>query len=222
MPYYIGADMPEWKEYVAKVDIENPADPTKTLFTYIEPLATNTTVVGFPGVPGPEPETYREAASYFIAAPKRGFFARLLGRRPKPTPKPTALELEQRLERQRKLEKAAIAHALWKVSCHTAKCRALDVKRIFGAYDGGFDESFTHLHAVEMNDGRKNFDVIGLKSIGVDFEQVVEDATYAVMGTFGAGEFMLRGAIIIDFDACTITDEKDFDMVFHDDAADGA
>jgi hypothetical protein len=36
------------------------------------------------------------------------------------------------------------------------------------------------------------------------------------MGRFDAGEFMLRGALIIDFEACTITDEQNPDVVFSD------
>jgi hypothetical protein len=219
MPYYFGADMPVSEEDYAKADPENPDEPPKTVFIYTEPWATKTIVVGFPDTPGQEPETYRESANYFVAAPKRSFFARLLGKGPKAAPRPTAIELEQWTERREKLEKAAIAHALWKVACHRTQCRALGVKRIFGTYDGGGDESFTHLRAVEMSDGQKNFDVTSLRSAGVAFGQVVEDATYAIMGTFGAGEFALRGAVIIDFDACTITDEKDIDVVFHDDAA---
>jgi hypothetical protein len=44
----------------------------------------------------------------------------------------------------------------------------------------------------------------------------VENAVTALMGSFDAGEFILRGAVIIDFDVCTITDEKDAEVVFDD------
>jgi hypothetical protein len=44
----------------------------------------------------------------------------------------------------------------------------------------------------------------------------VNNAVSALLGSFDAGEFVLRGAVIIDFHACTITDEKDADIVFGD------
>ena len=50
----------------------------------------------------------------------------------------------------------------------------------------------------------------------IDGDQLVEDAVTALMGHYGAGEFFLRGAIIIDFEAGTITDEKDAGVVFGD------
>jgi hypothetical protein len=34
------------------------------------------------------------------------------------------------------------------------------------------------------------------------------------MGTFDAGEFVVHGVLVIDFDACTITDEKNADVIF--------
>jgi hypothetical protein len=49
---------------------------------------------------------------------------------------------------------------------------------------------------------------------GIDCEQLIENAAFALMGTYDAGEFVLRGALVIDFDACTITDEGDADVVF--------
>jgi hypothetical protein len=104
-------------------------------------------------------------------------------------------------------------HAVWKVSAKTATCRAMGVKRVFGNYDGGGDESFTHVLGVEMTDGR----VIPAEPHDEtdDTAQLVENAVFALMDdSFGIGPLTLRGVVIIDFDACTITDEKNADIVF--------
>jgi hypothetical protein len=111
-------------------------------------------------------------------------------------------------------EKAVSAHALWQVSELTATCRALGVRRVFGKYDGGGDEGFTHVLGIEMRDGRmisKAF--LRAEAADVPCDEVVENAVAALMGIFDAGEFRLFGAVTIDFDACTITDEKNRDVV---------
>jgi hypothetical protein len=105
---------------------------------------------------------------------------------------------------------------MWKVSNMVAQCRSSGVKRIYGRYDGGGDESFTHLYEAEMNDGRKIAPDALPKGAGVDFEQLFEMAIFAIMGSYDGGEFVLRGAAVIDFEACTITDEKNADVVFGD------
>ena len=51
--------------------------------------------------------------------------------------------------------------------------------------------------------------------------KVVEDAILGIMGRFDAGEFTLRGAVTIDFEICTITDEKDPAIVFGEGTATG-
>jgi hypothetical protein len=129
-------------------------------------------------------------------------------------PQPT---LEQLLESFNAEEKAVAARALWKVCGQTAAYRALGVRRVFSSYDGGGDESFTYFRGVEMSNGR----VIRPASLpeemrGIDHGLLVENAAAALMGNFDAGEFALHGVLIIDFDACTITDEKNADVVFGD------
>ena len=101
----------------------------------------------------------------------------------------------------------------------TAPCRAAGVKLVFGSYDGGNDESFTHLHGAAMNDGRM-IEPEELRKISgaANYDGLVDDAVTALMGSFDAGPFFLRGAVIIDFDACTITDEKNAGVVFGDKA----
>jgi hypothetical protein len=112
---------------------------------------------------------------------------------------------------------AASAYALWKVSGQTAKCRDLRVKRVFGNYDGGGDESFTNVLGIEMSDGRViPAELAGEEVPGIDCGQLVDDAVCALMGHYGEGPFTLHGIVIIDFDACTITDEKNADVVLGD------
>jgi hypothetical protein len=66
-----------------------------------------------------------------------------------------------------------------------------------------------------MNDGRViEPDELRKTAQAVDYDRLVDNAVSALMGAFDAGEFVLRGAVIIDFDACTITDEKNADVVF--------
>jgi hypothetical protein len=124
MPYYIGAGTPEWDEYMEMAEAGSD-EPPASMFTSIEPWQAETTVLPFPTTPGPEPE---------------------LPQRP-------AYSAGNWLENYKKAEKATSVHALWKVCGLAATCRALGVKRVFGSYNGGGDESFTHYHGVEMSDG---------------------------------------------------------------------
>jgi hypothetical protein len=106
---------------------------------------------------------------------------------------------------------------LRQASSLTADCRALGIKRVFGSYDGGSDESFTYFEGIEMRDGRTfAAESVRDETRGVDCAQLVEDAAHALMGGFDSGPFILHGVLTIDFDACTITDEKNPDIVFGD------
>src|SRR5262249_16024436 len=88
-------------------------------------------------------------------------------------------------------------------------------KRVFGSYDGGGDESFTYFNGIEMSDGRAiSAELLRGEAGGIDCERLVEDAAFALMGRFDAGNFQLHGVVIIDFDTCRITDERDADVVF--------
>ena len=51
---------------------------------------------------------------------------------------------------------------------------------------------------------------------GIDYDELVENAVSALMGPYGEGPFTLQGVVIIDFDACTITDEKNANVVLGD------
>jgi hypothetical protein len=216
MPYYVGAGEPEWDEYLAQSETDWVSEPV-SLFKYVEPWQAETTVLRFDEAPGAEPEAPHDTAYRQPYTPRRGFFARLLGKQATSvaqTPQPSP---EQLFENFKKRQRAASARALWKVSGMVAACRMGGVKRVFGSYDGGGDESFTHLHGAEMADRR----VIGPDELrktvqAVDYDELVGQAVSALMGRFDAGEFVLRGAVIIDFDTCTITDEKNADVVFGD------
>jgi hypothetical protein len=120
------------------------------------------------------------------------------------------------LENFEKQQKYLSELALWKISGVTAKFRAAGVKRVFGRYDGGGDESFTHYRGIEMSDGRviSAAESIGEKIGAQEIGQLIEDAASALLGSFDAGEFVVRGALAIDFEACTITDERNVDVVF--------
>jgi hypothetical protein len=195
-------------------------EPPVSLFEYIEPLQAHSTVLSFPDTPGPEPEIPRRAAYSPPPVRKPGFFARLFGQKEASVAEAPRLSTEQWLENFRMEEKAASAHALWKLSGLTATCRALGVKRVFGSYDGGGDESFTYYHGIEMSDGCMiSEELLRKVAEDIDCDQLVENAVSAIMGGFDAGEFKLHGAVIIDFDACTITDEKDAGIVFGDKTA---
>jgi hypothetical protein len=219
MPYYVGEGDPEWDEYLAQSETEGFDEPPVSAYKYVEPWQAKTTVLRFAEAPGAEPEAPQNTGHYQPSIPKRGFFARLIGRQAAPvaeTPRPSP---EQLFEAYGKREEAACARALWKVSGMTAPCRAAGVKLVFGSYDGGNDESFTHVHGAAMNDGHTiGPDELRKMSRAADYDGLVDDAVSALMGSFGAGPFVLRGAVIIDFDACTITDEKNADVVFGDKA----
>jgi hypothetical protein len=184
VPYYIGEGMPEWEEYLQEREAGR-WEPPVSLFTYIKPWEAETTVLPFPETPGLEPEIPQRTDSQ-----------------------------ENWLENYTKWQKAASAHALWQLSGLTATCRALGVKRVFGSYDGGGDEGFVYYRDMEMSDGRMITEE-QLRKIAedVDYHQIVGNAVFALMGIFDAGPFVLHGVVTIDFDACTITDEKNADVV---------
>jgi hypothetical protein len=189
MPYYVGAGEPEWDEYLSMA--EDNIEPPISLFKYVEPWTAKTAVLQFPETPGPQPKAED-------ADPAR-----------------QQLSPQQLFEKFETKQRFASALALWKLSSMTAKCRANGIKRVFGGYDGGGDESFTYFRNIEMSDGRViSADMIRGEAEGINCEQLIEDAAFALMGHFDAGEFVLRGAVVIDFDACTITDESDVDVVF--------
>ena len=193
MPYYIGAGDPEWDQH-QKINEERGdySEPPISLFKYVEPWTAGTTVLQFPETPGPRPQDKTA------------------------DPDPNLNESEQWRVNYQNEQKHASELGLWAVSGMTAKCRANGIKRVFGDYDGGGDESFTYFRGIEMNDERRiSADSIRGETRGIDCEQLIADGVAALMGgSFDAGEFILHGAVVIDFEACTVTDERNVDVVF--------
>jgi hypothetical protein len=212
MPYYVGAGEPEWDEYLS---YEFEVSPPLSLFKYVEPWEAKSVVVRFHEIPGPEPSVPPPPTYPSRPYSKPGFWGRVRGQKPVPIGEIPNSAFHQYWEDFRKWQTAACAHALWEVSTKMAACLAAGVKRVFGSYDGGGDESFTHITAVQLSDGKiiapGDFDK-KIRSLAP--EALIEKAVFGVMARFDAGEFCLRGAVIIDFEACTITDEANADIVF--------
>ena len=136
-------------------------------------------------------------------------------------------------EQKRKAEEALERVAVW-----AAAFRAAGVRKVLMRYDGGNDEGFTHFEALEMADGsrltrqdvatrdfvRAAIEATGDKVYLDDFEKhgyldILDDAAVAFLGPgFGTGSYELFGAITIDCEGCTITDEKDPSRTFPKDA----
>ena len=225
MPYYVGAGSPEWDAYIEQAEFEGIDAPDVSAFEYVEPWRAQTSVLSFQDTPGLEPiipdppQSPLRVVRPVVPPVTQGFFARVFGRQltsaqtpaPAPAPEPSPEQWQDWRLKFHEREDAIAKHALWKISALVAKFRAAGVKRVVGAYDGGGDESFTHFRSVEMNDGRVIFDV---GNWGLDYSALIDHAASAIMGGFDAGEFILHGVLTIDFAACTITDEKNTEVVF--------
>jgi hypothetical protein len=215
--------MPAWRSYQDRIEkelLENPSrslSPPLTLFEYVAPWRAKATVLRFPETPGPRPAS--RPAPLLLAGPARtpGVMARLFGRAA-----PAVAAPERARARRDDAAEATAALALWEVASVAAHCRRLGYVRAFGRYDGDGDGQFTSCEAIVARDGaRLEGPALRPDSAGVDGGRLVEQAVAALMGRFDAGPFLLRGAVGIDFDACTITDEQDPDIVFPE-AASGA
>lgn len=222
MPYFKYEALPEWAEAHPSAELEEMGIPPPNTFEYATPWQAETTVMSFPTTPGEEPKIPDQrvyAANVARPIAKRGVLARLFGRRPPsiaPVPTLTPEQREDSVRAFLEKQKAASEHALWAVSTAAARFRGAGVKRIVGTYDGGGDESFTCFQFMEMNDGRR-IDVNEIAQVGLEqfgLEDLIYEAAAALMGKYDAGEFILQGALTVDVDACTITDEKDAATVF--------
>jgi hypothetical protein len=174
----------------------------KSLFKYVDPWQANTALLSFPQTPGPKP--------LLASGPSglKGLLARLFGWNAGPDMSHLS---------PKEMDEAIRAYELWGISTLAARCRDRGVKRVFGSYDGGSDESFTHFTGIQMRDSR----VVPARELRwslkrFDYNGLVDLAVGALMGSYGDGGFVLRGVVIIDVDACTITDEKNLDVVFGD------
>jgi hypothetical protein len=234
MPYYFGEDSPGWDEYMERLEAENLARGPLDRFTYLEPWEAKTSLLHFSHTPHTASE--RNAADQG-AIRRPGIVARIFGSKP-PEGLKRRPEIEIgspewmanfHVEQKRKAEEALERVAVW-----AAAFRAAGVRRVLIRYDGGNDEGFTHFEALEMADGsrltsqdarasdvvRTAIEATGDKSDTNGFEkygylEILDDAAVAFLGPgFGTGPYELFGAITVDCEACTITDEKDPSRAF--------
>jgi hypothetical protein len=209
MPFYIGEEMPEWGEWDSEL-----GDPAPSAFKYILPTNAGSGSVSFPPEPGakPIPEPPRQTAP--PTSERRSLFDKLLGRRsPRRAPAPRSAKdiFEQLAQEDAAREKLS----LWEISQEALALRNMGVRRVFGAYDGGNDESFAHPRGIEMRNGEWISAERAQALLSHErLEALIEHAANVIMGRHDAGPFVLRGALAIDVEACTITDERDSDKEF--------
>jgi hypothetical protein len=239
MPYYFGEDSPGWEEYMERLEAENLARGPLDRFTYVEPWEAKTSVLLFSRTP--RTASARKAATDQGATRRPGIIARIFGAKPPEGLKPPAdikvgspeWVANFHAEQKHKAEEALERVAIW-----AAAFRAAGVRRVLMRYDGGNDEGFTHFEALEMTDGSclakqdiraRNVvraaveattgdkpDTDGFEKYG--YLEILDDAAVAFLGPgFGTGPFEMFGAITIDCEACTITDEKDPSRAFPED-----
>jgi len=88
-----------------------------------------------------------------------------------------------------------------------------------------YDQDFTHWQGVELSDGlviaaaqhrRTMAALVHGEPPDIDCEELVQHAVCALIGPFGTGHGPLCGVVTIDFDAGTITDENNADVVLGD------
>jgi hypothetical protein len=217
MPYYFGADSPGWDEYEQRLEAETSARGPLDRFTYVEPWEAKTSLLHFSRTP--------RTASERDAADQRAI------RRPGTIENgsPEEWVANYHAEQKREAEEALESVAIW-----AAAFRAAGVRRVLIRYDGGNDEGFTHFEALELADGsrltrqdarardvvRAAIEATGDKLQTNEFEkygylEILADAVVAFLGPgFGTGEYEMFGAITVDCEACTITDEKDPSRAF--------
>ena len=237
MPYYFGEDSPGWDEYMQRLEAENLARRPLDRFTYLEPWEAKASLLHF----SRSPRTGSERNAGDQGAIRRpGIVARIFGSKP-----PEGLKGHPEIEigstewlanfhaeQKRKAEEALERVAVW-----AAAFRAAGVGRVLIRYDGGNDEGFTHFEALEMADGsrltsqdarasdivRAAIEATGDKSDTHSLEkygylEILDDAVAAFLGPgFGTGPYEMFGAITVDCEACTITDEKDPSRAFPED-----
>ncbi|RTL73234.1 MAG: hypothetical protein EKK41_00630 [Hyphomicrobiales bacterium] len=231
MPYYFGEDSPGWDEFM---DRSEAGDYTRPLerFTYILPWQAKATVLNFPRSPNAPAAPEKGHGSPVAASTARpSILERLFGIRPRDAvgTKPPEVGLKTSLNNFHLRQKREAQQALVRVAHWAAAFRALGVSRVLMRYDGGNDEGFIHFEAFELADGRRlawkeegasevarrAVEAAGRPANDRAFEdyghlEILVDAAIAFMGPgFGTGPYEMFGAITIDCEACTLTDETD-------------
>ena len=231
MPYYLGVEDPGWDEYTYAMEQSRslaphlgPGEPAAH-FQYVKPWQSEAVRLQFLREPGPPPPLYQRPPwpQQAPSAPKRGFLSWLFGSKPvapveEPAPAPQ-FDAQRWHEEFLKEQASLSARGLHDVASVASVLRAKGVRYLRGYYDGGGDESFTYLQTIELADGRTFSSEVPDEDLPNEItqgecEDAVRYACDAMMGRFDAGEFTLHGALIIDLEECTISDETDRDAVF--------
>jgi hypothetical protein len=233
MPFVYDYSQVEWSD-----PDSDPPPPRAEEFVYIPPpmFGGARGPVHFTLDVPPEPLAPAPVAP--VASPPRpSFWERLRGRQPSPvrlTPK-AAAAAELRAAKGVFSRQRAIALSV-------AALRELDVRRLHCRYDGGNDEGFAWFDSAELRDGaRLDPDALAQRLAEQKFldrlithgamtrierfserEQVAfflrgqlcdEWATMLLGRSYGAGEYVMYGAFVVDLDDCTVIDDPKADPV---------
>jgi hypothetical protein len=245
MPYYFGEGEPGWDEYLERQEAENLAHGPLDRFTYLEPWEAKASVLQFSRTPRTASESRAPTDESPVRRPS--IMTRLFGsqapqasKTPQESKRVAEIEIgsPERMENYHAAQKRKAEEALERVAVWAAAFRAAGVRRVLMRYDGGNDEGFTHFEALEMADGRRltrqdptardvvraAIEATGDKVYLDGFDkhgylEILDDAAVAFLGPgFGTGSYEMFGAITIDCEGCTITDEQDPSRTFPEDA----
>lgn len=162
---------------------------------------------------------------------------RLLGRRR------SAEQVRASVEADMKAQKARGFSSRQRLFAVTVPAlRALGVRQLYGRYDGGNDEGFSWLDNALLRDGtRIDADALAQRLMELKFlDQLTaggvmkrvdrmseldqlrsfirdwmctEWATLLLGGSYGAGEYVMFGAFVVDLDDCTVVDDPKADPI---------
>ncbi len=221
MPHYFGEGDPGWEK------LDDDVSPKASDFHYLRPpdIGGSRDPVPFSLEP-PAPRPAKPTPT----TPRPSFWDRLLGRR---------MALGTPREEREAEHKHRTLHAIALVGAALSEAGA---KHVYCRYDGGNDEGFAWLDHVATHTGEKlsgkdiaarltgrglasrmaaagllyappdDADVAFLQSLVADGFAI--DCALLLLGSgFGTGPFYLYGAFTVDLEACTITDDRNADLV---------
>jgi hypothetical protein len=199
---------------------EDSSDPQ--LWEYLLPFRCETRTLPIPAepisIPIVPPDPY-EAQRRAMPPPARkpSLFGRMFGPKAVPQPRPAIQPVDSKAVADyfRAKNEALSIEALNDISKNIPTCREHGIRQIVGHYEGGNDESFTHLDAIIMKDqsyvAGKNLQNFSIKGFNPD--GWIWTAATAIMGRYDAGEGTIRGQLTIDIEAMQIIDSNDFNLV---------
>ncbi len=235
MPYVFGEGDEGWDDYMERTETEDLQRAPADMFQYVEPCEAQTSVLRFSREPKPpaDPDASEEGGK------SGGIFGWLFGPRarqeappsPRAQPEIGSAEWTKNYEKEQQQE---AAQALYRVAVAAAALRSHGVNKVFVSYDGGNDEGFARLESLELGgrqvtrsdpEAKAAINAASVAACGREadadmFErfgdvEFADDAAIAFVGPgFGTGPYEMVGAIIIDCEACTLTDVKDRHEIF--------